>query len=45
MGLAARGQLDLGALVTHVISVEEAASAFAILDRQPDQALQILLKF
>jgi 2-desacetyl-2-hydroxyethyl bacteriochlorophyllide A dehydrogenase len=45
LGLAERRQLDLGALVTHVISVEEAASAFAILDRQPDQALQILLKF
>jgi threonine dehydrogenase-like Zn-dependent dehydrogenase len=45
MGLAARRRLDLGALVTQVISVEEAASAFAILDRQPDQALQILLKF
>lgn len=45
MGLAAHRQLDLGALVTHVISVEEAASAFAILDRQPDQALQVLLKF
>jgi hypothetical protein len=43
--LAARRQLDLGALVTHVISVEEAASAFAILDRQSDQALQVVLKF
>jgi threonine dehydrogenase-like Zn-dependent dehydrogenase len=31
--------------VTHVISVEEAASAFAILDRQSDQALQVVLKF
>jgi threonine dehydrogenase-like Zn-dependent dehydrogenase len=45
MGLAARRQLDLGPLVSHVISVGEAASAFAILDRQPDQALQILLNF
>jgi 2-desacetyl-2-hydroxyethyl bacteriochlorophyllide A dehydrogenase len=45
MRLAGRGQLDLGALVTHVIAVEEAASAFAVLDRRPDQALQILLKF
>jgi 2-desacetyl-2-hydroxyethyl bacteriochlorophyllide A dehydrogenase len=45
LGLAARRQLDLGALVTHVISVEEAASAFEILDRQPEHALQVVLKF
>jgi 2-desacetyl-2-hydroxyethyl bacteriochlorophyllide A dehydrogenase len=45
MRLAARGQLDLGVLVTHVIAVEEAASAFAILDRRSEQALQVVLKF
>ena len=45
MGLAARRRLDLGALVSHVISAEEAASAYAILDRQPEHALQVVLKF
>ncbi|HEV3465215.1 MAG TPA: zinc-binding dehydrogenase [Actinomycetota bacterium] len=43
--LAGRRQLDLGALVSHVISVEDAASAFAILDRHQDRALQVVLKF
>lgn len=45
MRLAAAGAIDLPALVSHVIPVEQAASAYAMLDTQPADALQVVLEF
>lgn len=43
--LALDRQVDPVGLVTHVIPVEEAAEAFDMLDRRPEEALQVVLKF
>jgi len=45
MDLAASGRLQLTPLVSHVMDVTEAAEAFALLDRSPEAALQVLLRF
>ncbi|GAA1898275.1 zinc-binding alcohol dehydrogenase [Asanoa iriomotensis] len=45
LGLAQQGAVDPVGLVTHVIAVEEAAEAFAMLDHRPQEALQVVLKF
>jgi 2-desacetyl-2-hydroxyethyl bacteriochlorophyllide A dehydrogenase len=38
-------QVEPAGLVTHVIPVEEAAQAYRMLDRRPEEALQVVLKF
>jgi 2-desacetyl-2-hydroxyethyl bacteriochlorophyllide A dehydrogenase len=38
-------KIDAVGLVTHVMPVEEAAEAYRMLDRRPDEALQVVLKF
>ncbi|MCM0673386.1 zinc-binding alcohol dehydrogenase [Micromonospora phytophila] len=43
--LALDRQVDPVGLVTHVIPVEESAQAFDMLDRRPEEALQVVLKF
>ena len=43
--LALDRRVDPGALVSHVIAVEEAAEAYRMLDRRPEEALQVVLKF
>lgn len=45
MRLAAAGRLELEALVSHVLPVERADEAFALLDQRPAEALQVVLKF
>jgi 2-desacetyl-2-hydroxyethyl bacteriochlorophyllide A dehydrogenase len=37
--------VDPGGLVSHVIPVEEAAEAYRMLDRRPEEALQVVMKF
>ncbi len=41
--LAVSGRLQLAPLVSHVLPFEEAPAAFDLLDRTPDQALQVVL--
>ena len=43
--LAARGQVRLHELVTHVVAAEEAPAAFAMLDTAPETALQVVLDY
>jgi threonine dehydrogenase-like Zn-dependent dehydrogenase len=43
--LALDRQVDPAALVSHVIPVERAAEAYRMLDRRPEEALQVVLKF
>ncbi len=45
MDLAAQGRIDLPALVSHVLPVDAAAEAFAMLDEHPERAVQVLLDF
>lgn len=45
MGLATSGQLELEALVSHVLPVDSAPEAFRLLDESPEQALEVVLKF
>ncbi|PRX19565.1 2-desacetyl-2-hydroxyethyl bacteriochlorophyllide A dehydrogenase [Actinoplanes italicus] len=43
--LARDGRIDPAGLVSHVIPVHEAASAFRMLDHSPQEALQVVLTF
>jgi 2-desacetyl-2-hydroxyethyl bacteriochlorophyllide A dehydrogenase len=45
IGLAAAGRLKLELLVSHVTAAEDAAAAFALLDEQPEEAVQVVLDF
>ncbi|RCG29641.1 oxidoreductase [Sphaerisporangium album] len=45
MELALRGEVDTGALVSHVTPARDAAEAFALLDRHPADALQVVFAF
>lgn len=45
MDLQVKGILNLRPLITHVIPFDRAAEAFEILDRAPEQALQVVLDF
>ena len=37
--------LEFGTFITHRYPVENAAGAFALIDRQPDQVIQVLLTY
>jgi 2-desacetyl-2-hydroxyethyl bacteriochlorophyllide A dehydrogenase len=43
--LASSRRIDPAGLVTHLVPVHEAASAYAMLDRSPHEALQVVLTF
>ena len=43
MRLQADGILNLRPIISHIISFEEAAEAFRILDQEPENALQVVL--
>lgn len=45
MDLAVSGRLRLLELITHTFPVAEAGAAFTLLDRHPQQALQVVLSF
>ena len=45
MDLAARGDLDLAALVSHVFPVQDCADAFRLLAERPEEAVQVVLAF
>jgi 2-desacetyl-2-hydroxyethyl bacteriochlorophyllide A dehydrogenase len=45
MSLAAEDKLALAPLVSHIVPVDEAADAFALLDRAPETAVQVILSF
>ena len=45
MALVEQGQVDVRPLVSHVLPVHEAGTAFELLDERPDQALQVVLDF
>ncbi|GAA3824485.1 zinc-binding alcohol dehydrogenase [Sphaerisporangium flaviroseum] len=45
MELALRGEVDTGALVSHVVNVANAAEAFDLLDRSPADVLQLVFEF
>lgn len=45
MELALAGQIDTSLLVSHVMSVENAAEAFELLDRHPADVLQLVFEF
>jgi threonine dehydrogenase-like Zn-dependent dehydrogenase len=45
LALQADGRLDLEPLVSHVVAMEEAADAFRLLDEQPEEAVQVVLRF
>lgn len=45
MSLAAEGKLALAPLVSHIVPVDKAADAFALLDREPETAVQVILSF
>lgn len=45
LGLVAGGRVDVHALVSHLVPVEEAADAYRLLDEHPADALQIVLEF
>ncbi len=45
MSLAAEGKLALAPLVSHIVPVDAAADAFALLDREPEVAVQVILSF
>ena len=41
---AVSGRLELGRLVSHVLPFSQAGEAFDLLDRTPEQALQVVLE-
>jgi len=43
--LVAEGRVDVDPLVSHVVPVAEAADAYTLLDRRPEDALQVVLEF
>jgi threonine dehydrogenase-like Zn-dependent dehydrogenase len=43
--LAAAGRLDLPALVSHRLPIEQAAEAFELLDPRPEETVQVVLTF
>lgn len=43
--LAAAGRIDLDSLITHRIGVDQAPEAFELLDRRPNEAVQVVLTF
>jgi len=45
MHLVADGDVDVAALVSHVIPVGQVEAAFALLDQRPEDALQVVLDF
>jgi len=45
MDLSARGEIDLAALVSHVIAAEDAAEAFELLDVRPEETVQVVLAY
>jgi 2-desacetyl-2-hydroxyethyl bacteriochlorophyllide A dehydrogenase len=45
LDLVAAGRLDVTSLVSHVVPVSEAASAYRLLDEDPSGALQVVLDF
>lgn len=45
MELQAQGRIDLKQFVTHRFPAREAASAFALLDENPAEAVQVVLEF
>ena len=45
MRLQADGVVDLKPIISHVIPFDEAGEAFRILDEEPQNALQVVLKF
>jgi threonine dehydrogenase-like Zn-dependent dehydrogenase len=44
MDLAVSGRLELRPLVSHVLPFSQAGQAFEMLDRTPEQALQVVLE-
>jgi 2-desacetyl-2-hydroxyethyl bacteriochlorophyllide A dehydrogenase len=45
MHLVADGDVDVAALVSHVVPVGQVQEAFALLDQRPQEALQVVLDF
>ena len=45
LDLVAAGRLDVTSLVSHVVPVADAASAYRLLDEDPAKALQVVLDF
>ncbi|NJP53621.1 zinc-binding alcohol dehydrogenase [Streptomyces sp. SBST2-5] len=45
LSLVAAGRVDVTSLVSHVVPVENAAEAYALLDERPGDALQVVLSF
>lgn len=45
LALVAGGRLDVTALVSHLVPVDDAASAYRLLDEDPSEALQVVLDF
>ena len=45
MGLVGDGDVDVAALVSHIIPVGQVGEAFALLDERPHEALQVVLDF
>lgn len=45
LALQAEGRIDLERLVSHVLPVDEAADAFALLDEHGEDAVQVVLSF
>lgn len=45
MDLAARGDLDLAALISHVFPAQDCADAFHLLAERPEEAVQVVLAF
>ncbi|CAN5405962.1 zinc-binding alcohol dehydrogenase [soil metagenome] len=45
MALVEDGEIDVRPLVSHVLPVRDVASAYALLDERPEDALQVVLDF
>ena len=45
MDLQAKGSLNLRPVITHILPFKQAAQGYQILDKAPDQALQVVLDF
>lgn len=45
MDLQVKGSLNLRPVITHIIPFKQAAQGFQILDKTPDEALQVVLDF
>ena len=45
MRLVADGDVDVAALISHVIPIDQVGEAFALLDERPQEALQVVLDF